>query len=133
MNGKGETKAGPVRLDKWLWAARFFKTRARAVLAIDAGHVLVNGERVKPAREIRIDERVRIRIANQVWEVCVRGLSDVRGSASVAQSLFLETEASVLERARQAEARRLYGEPASEIKGRPTKRDRRALERLRSG
>ena len=120
-----------VRLDKWLWAARFFKTRSLAIQAIEAGRVKVNDERVKPAREARIDDLVRLVIGEQEWEVRVRGLSDTRASAGIAQTLYAETEASMTAREAAREQRRLYREPADAIKGRPTKRDRRQLDRAR--
>lgn len=118
-----------VRIDKWLWAARFFKTRSLAADAIDGGRVRVDGERVKPARAVRLGELLAIDNGADSWEVTVRGLSDVRCAAPLARQLYLETEASVTKRASEAEARRLYPEPGSTLKGRPTKRDRRALSR----
>ncbi|MES2128705.1 MAG: RNA-binding S4 domain-containing protein [Pseudomonadota bacterium] len=111
-----------VRLDKWLWAARFFKTRSLATEAVDAGRVRVNGERVKPARPARLGEKLTIDNGSDSWEVVVRGLSESRGAAQVARTLYLETVDSVARRARAAEARRLYPEPGSTAKGRPTKR-----------
>ncbi len=120
-----------VRLDKWLWAARFFKTRSLATQAIEASRVRLNGEPAKPAKEVRIDDLLTIRTGEVIWEVRVRKLSDVRASAGIAQTLYAETEASMVARAKQAETRKLYREPADAIKGRPTKRDRRELERVR--
>ncbi len=119
-----------VRLDKWLWAARFFKTRSLALAAITGGRVRWNGEPVKPAREVRVDDLLEIRIGDIVWEVRVRGLSDVRGPAGIAQTLYAETETSMTRRAAQTEARRYYREPGAAIKGRPSKRDRRDLDRV---
>lgn len=119
-----------VRLDKWLWAARFFKTRSLAMQAVDAGRVRCNGADVKPAREVHIDDLIEIRIGAVIQEVRVRLLSDVRGPAGVAQTLYAETEASMERRAAAAEARRFYREPGEAIKGRPSKRDRRALDRV---
>lgn len=119
-----------VRLDKWLWAARFFKTRSLALQAIVAARVRWNGEITKPAREVRLDDVLEIRIGDVVWEVRVRGLSDVRGSAGIAQTLYAETEASLTRRAALAEQRRYYREPGESIKGRPSKRDRRDLDRV---
>lgn len=124
-------QAPRVRLDKWLWAARFFKTRSLATQAIEASRVRLNGEPAKPAKEVHIDDLLTIRTGEVVWEVRVRKLSDVRASAGIAQTLYAETEASMTARAAQAEARKLYREPADGIKGRPTKRDRRELERVR--
>jgi len=119
-----------VRIDKWLWAARFFKTRSLALQAIDNGRIRCNGEHVKPAREVRLDDLIEIRIGEVTWEVRVRGLSDVRGSAGIAQTLYAETEVSMTRRAAQTEARRYYREPGASIKGRPSKRDRRDLDRV---
>jgi ribosome-associated heat shock protein Hsp15 len=116
-----------VRVDKWLWAARFFKTRSRAAQAVDSGKVQLNGERCKPAKEIRLNDSLRIRAGEAEWQVSVRALSDKRGPASVAQTLYEETPQSRAEREEQAAMRKLSKEPAREIKGRPTKRDRRRL------
>jgi ribosome-associated heat shock protein Hsp15 len=116
-----------VRIDKWLWAARFFKTRSLATDAVDNGKVRLDGERIKPARAARLGDLLTIDNGADVWEVTVLGISDKRGSAPVARQLYEETAASVARRANEAEARKLYREPGSMIKGRPTKRDRRAL------
>jgi ribosome-associated heat shock protein Hsp15 len=118
-----------VRIDKWLWAARFFKTRSLAAEAIDRGRVRIGGEPVKPARTVKVNDKLTIDNGSDRWEVVVLGLSDVRGAAPVARALYSETEESVLHRERDKEARRLFPEPGSSIKGRPTKRDRRALDR----
>lgn len=117
-----------VRLDKWLWAARFFKTRALAAEEADKGRVQVNGGAAKPARELHVGDRVRLRQGVVVREVDVLLLSSVRGPAPVAQTLYRETPESVAERERAAAARRLAPEPAASLEqGRPTKRDRRHL------
>lgn len=116
-----------VRIDKWLWAARFFKTRSLATDAVDNGKVRLDGERIKPARAVKLGDLLLIDNGADVWEVTVLGISDKRGSAPVARLLYEETEASVARRLNEAEARKLYREPGSMIKGRPTKRDRRAL------
>lgn len=116
-----------VRIDKWLWAARFFKTRSLATDAVDNGKVRLDGERIKPARAVKLGDLLLIDNGADVWEVTVLGISDQRGSAPVARLLYEETEASVARRLNEAEARKLYREPGSMIKGRPTKRDRRAL------
>jgi ribosome-associated heat shock protein Hsp15 len=120
-----------VRIDKWLWAARFFKTRTLAAAAVDNGRVRIDRERVKPARNVRCGELLQIDNGATEWEVMVRGLADKRGSAAVAQSLYAETEQSLQKRQRQAEQRKLFREPSMEIKGRPTKRDRRMLDKTR--
>ena len=116
-----------VRIDKWLWAARFFKTRSLATDAIDNGKVRIEGERVKPARAVKIDEKLLIDNGADLWEVRVLGISDKRGAAPVARLLYEETHDSVSKREQALEARKLYREPGTTIKGRPTKRDRRAL------
>jgi ribosome-associated heat shock protein Hsp15 len=117
-----------VRLDKWLWAARFFKTRSQASEAVDGGKVELNGGRAKPAKEVRVGDELRIRLGPYEHHVVVRGLSDKRGPASVAQALFEETAESIAAREKLREDHRLA--PALfvyEEKGRPTKKDRRAL------
>ncbi len=120
-----------VRIDKWLWAARFFKTRSLAQAAVESGEVTLNGERVKPAKEVRAGDCLSIRIGDNTREVTVTALSDKRGSAPEAARLYAETEESRLKRAAQAENRRLGAEPALDLHGRPTKRDRRTLAKLR--
>lgn len=126
-----EPAAAVVRIDKWLWAARFFKTRSLAQEAIEQGRVRVDDERVKTARALRVDERVWLKVGDVEREVIVRGLSDQRGPASVAQQLYTETPESEAARLQAREHRKLFAEPAHEIIGRPTKRDRRALTRAR--
>jgi ribosome-associated heat shock protein Hsp15 len=117
-----------LRLDKWLWAARFYKTRALATDEIDKGRVRVNEQIVKPARELKPGDLVELRQGVVLRTVLVRGLSAVRGPAPVAQQLYEETPASVAAREAAAERRRLAPEPANAIEqGRPTKRDRRQL------
>lgn len=120
-----------VRIDKWLWAARFFKTRSLATAAVDAGKARLNGERVKPAHSVKLNDRLDIDNGSTEWEVIVRGLSEVRGSATIAQTLYEETSDSIVKRQNEAERRRLFREPSSAIKGRPTKRDRRLLDKSR--
>ena len=124
------TKTEPerVRLDKWLWAARFFKTRALSAEAIDKGRVSVNGQAAKASREPRVGDTIEFRQGNDLRAVIVRGLSAVRGPAPVAQRLYEDTPESVARRLASAEQRRLAPEPAlSQTQGRPTKRDRRTL------
>jgi ribosome-associated heat shock protein Hsp15 len=118
-----------VRIDKWLWAARFFKTRSLAADAVDRGRIKIGGENVKPARAVKVGDKIVIDNGSSRWEVVVLGLSGQRGPAPVAQALYRETEDSILKRANDQEARRLFPEPGSTIKGRPTKRDRRAIGR----
>ncbi len=125
--------AGRVRLDKWLWAARFFKTRSIATREIDLGRVRADGERVKPAHEVRVGELLQIQLPTQRIEVVVRALAIVRGPAPAARELYEETPDSRTRRARTAEIRRFGGEPAATIKGRPTKKEGRALRGLRRG
>ena len=121
-----------MRLDKWLWAARFFKTRTLAVEAIAAGHVAVNGERAKAAKALRVGDHVVVRRAPFEHAVAVKALSDVRGPAAIAAALYAETEES---RARRmALAAQMKAQPQPRFKGRPTKKTRRNYERwLRSG
>jgi ribosome-associated heat shock protein Hsp15 len=121
-------ESAAVRLDKWLWAARFYKTRALASTAIDLGRVRVEGERVKPARPARVGERIELLQGEQRIEVIVRALASLRGPAPVARGLYEETAASLLRREQAAQARRYGVEPARALRGRPTKRDRRQLE-----
>lgn len=118
-----------VRIDKWLWAARFFKTRSLATDAVDAGRVKLHDERVKPARNVKVGDDLRVENESGVYVLRVVGLSDKRGPASVAQGLYEETEASRVAREQAAQERRYYQEPADSIRGRPTKRDRRLLDR----
>jgi ribosome-associated heat shock protein Hsp15 len=121
--------AEPVRIDKWLWAARFFKTRSAAQQAIEGGKVKLNGERTKPAKDLRPGDRLVIQIRGFEWDVEVLQLSAQRGPAPVARTLYVETEESQAKRALEVEKRRRFNEPASTIQGRPTKRDRRVLDR----
>lgn len=120
-----------MRLDKWLWAARFFKTRSQASEAVDGGHVELNGDRAKPGRQLSVGDELRIRLNQYTHVVHVRGFSERRGPASEARLLFQETAASVTERARLAEQRRLAPTPAYEEGGRPTKRDRRDMAKVK--
>ena len=117
-----------VRLDKWLWAARFFKTRSLATQEIDKGRIQVNGQVAKPARELKPGDVVEIRQGPVLRAIQVRALSNVRGPAPVAQALYEETPESVARREEAARQRRETPEPALAIEqGRPTKRDRRQL------
>jgi ribosome-associated heat shock protein Hsp15 len=132
MKPASDDATGKVRLDKWLWAARFYKTRGLSTEAIDKGHVRLNGLPVKPSREVKVGDTLELRIAQETRTVVVRGLSGVRGPAPVATLLYAETAESLKQRRETAEQRRLAPEPAhSQPMGRPTKRDRRQIEDLR--
>jgi len=121
-----------LRIDKWLWAARFYKTRSLACDEIDKGRVWVNGAAVKPARDVKVGDSVQVRSGVIVRTVNVLAISDKRGPAPVAALLFQETPESVQLRLRAAEQRRLAPEPALALaQGRPTKRDRRESEKLK--
>jgi len=120
-----------VRLDKWLWAARFFKTRAEASLAIGAGKVEVNDAKAKRAKILHIGDRIRIRKSPYEFRLTVRMLSEQRGRAAQAATLYEEDPASKAARERLSQQLRIAPTPGYEGKGRPTKRDRRELERLR--
>jgi ribosome-associated heat shock protein Hsp15 len=122
-----------LRIDKWLWAARFFKTRSLAQDAVGAGKVKVGDERVKPARELKVGDLLTIRVGEYEWVVAVRALSDRRGPAEVARKLYEESEESLARRAAQAADRRAERAVWGERKGRPTKRERREIERWRGG
>ncbi len=121
-----------MRLDKWLWASRFFKTRGLAQAAITGGKVKLNGERVKPAKEVATGDGLTIRIGEFEWAIAVRGLSSKRGPAEAARKLYEEDEASRARRVAQVADRRAHASLPGERKGRPTKRERRELERWRS-
>jgi len=126
-----EETRGKVRLDRWLWAARWFKTRALAARALEGGKIRVNGERPKRARLIGLGDEIRIRRGPFELHVIVRGLSEQRGPAAAAQRLYEETPASIDARARLTLALKHQPQISYEGKGRPTKRDRRAIERLK--
>jgi ribosome-associated heat shock protein Hsp15 len=123
-----------VRIDRWLWAARFYKTRSLATAAVHGGKVEVNGERAKPARLIRIGDAVSVRQPPFEWQLLVRGLAERRGAASVAQGLYEETADSRAARQRVQEQLRVV-QPlfVYEEKGRPTKKDRRMIDRWDKG
>ena len=119
-----------LRIDKWLWAARFYKTRSLAVEEIDKGRVRVNDVEAKPAREIKVGDTVMLRQGPVIRTLVVRGISNQRGAAPVAQLLYEETADSLALKALAAEQRRLGLEPASSLEhGRPTKRDRRDIDK----
>jgi ribosome-associated heat shock protein Hsp15 len=122
------------RIDKWIWAARFFKTRGLATEAVLAGHVHLNRARVKPAKDVRVGDEVEIRIGTTQWTVAVVALSDKRGPAKVAQGLYAETDASRIAREQEALQRKLAVPPiGADLGARPTKQDRRRLDSLRRG
>ena len=120
-------EAGTARLDKWLWGARFYRTRSAAADAIDVGQVRVNEQRVKPAKALHVGDLVVIRIGGIEREVRVAIVDDVRVAAPLAQARYVETEVSLVARSAAEARRRLEREPADTRKGRPTKRDRREL------
>lgn len=122
-----------LRIDKWLWAARFFKTRSLAIQAIDLGRVRIDGTRIKPARELHVGDRLEIQVGDMCIDVIVRALSNQRGPATTARLLYEETPASVERRAQRQAARVYAPEPARDIKGRPTKRHGRELRRVHGG
>jgi ribosome-associated heat shock protein Hsp15 len=130
-NAQAPTDSDRVRLDKWLWAARFYKTRSLATDAVAGGKVDVNGERAKPAKAVKPGDEVRVRLAPYEHILIVRDLAERRGPASVAQRLYEETDAS--RQARERLAAQLKMAPVAfvyEEKGRPTKKDRRDLSRF---
>src|SRR5690554_903250 len=121
-----------MRLDKWLWAARFFKTRNLASQEITKGRVQVNQQMVKPARDIKPGDSIWVKRGDSTVTVVVQAISHIRGPAPVAQQLYTETPSSLAAREKAAEMRRLAPEPSHQIEhGRPTKRDRRLIDRLR--
>jgi ribosome-associated heat shock protein Hsp15 len=121
-----------MRVDKWLWAARFFKTRRLAQAAVTGGKVKASGERIKPAKELSLGDGLTIRIGEFEWAITVKGLSDKRGPAEVARKLYEEDEASRARRTAQVADRRAHAAVWGERKGRPTKRDRRTLDRWKA-
>lgn len=123
--------AEKLRLDKWLWAARFFKTRALAADAVESGKALLDGARVKPAKAVAAGDRLDIRIGQYQYEIEVLALSGKRGPAPEAQRLYRESEESRARRETIAAQNKLL--PLPHFKGRPTKRDRREIERFRQG
>jgi len=119
-----------VRVDKWLWAARFFKTRALATAAVAGGKVQVNGARAKPAKSVHVGDALRVRVGPYDWLITVRAVTERRGSSKDAQLLYDESPEGRATRERLAEAHKIAPAPAYEGKGRPTKKDRRKLEEL---
>ena len=122
-----------VRIDKWLWAARFFKTRALAQAAVVAGKVRLHGERSKPGKEVKVGDALAIRIGEFAWDVVVQALSERRGPTDEARRLYAESADSIALRAAQIADRKAQGNLVGERKGRPTKRERRQIIRFREG
>jgi len=123
-----ELNALSTRLDKWLWAARFFKTRQLAIEAVNAGHIELNGDRAKPAKSVKPGDEVTVRKPPYQYLLVVKAISEKRGSATVARELFTETAGSIAAREKLLAEQRAM--PAPIFKGRPTKRDRRVLARF---
>ena len=119
-----------VRIDKWLWAARFFKTRSLATDAVSGGKIKLNGTATKPARDVKAGDRLEIFNGETRWEVVVQALSEKRGPATEARQLYEETAESIAAREAEQMRRKFTVEPAADIHGRPTKRDRRRLDRF---
>jgi ribosome-associated heat shock protein Hsp15 len=120
-----------VRIDKWLWAARFFKTRGAATEAVLGGHVQLNGQSTKPSKDVHVADTVDVKVGVQQWTVVVTGLAEKRGPASVAATLYEETPESAERRERLAVERRLARPLGADLGARPTKQDRRRIEALR--
>ena len=125
--------AGRVRIDKWLWAARFFKTRALAQAAVVAGKVRLHDERIKPSKDVKAGDVLEIRIGEFAWNVTIKALADRRGPAAAARKLYDENPDSMARRVAQIAERKAFGNSAGERKGRPTKRERRQIIRFREG
>ncbi len=126
--GRAAPDAARVRFDKWLWAARFYRTRSLAAQAIEAGQARLDGERVKPAHPVQAGMQVSVRRQDLGWQIEVVEAHDRRGSATIAASMYRELPESVAERERKLAARKAAGPNAADAPGRPTKRDRRKLE-----
>jgi ribosome-associated heat shock protein Hsp15 len=122
-----------VRIDKWLWAARFFKTRSLAQTAVSGGKVRLKDERVKVAKEVKVGDTLSVRIGEYEWGVVVTALSEKRGSAEIARTLYEETADSIAKRLAQIAERRAEVSVWGERKGRPTKRERREVEKWQRG
>ncbi|MBC3870570.1 RNA-binding S4 domain-containing protein [Undibacterium oligocarboniphilum] len=119
------------RIDKWLWAARFFKTRSLATHAVELGRVQQNGQRVKPAHNVKAGDLIEVQQGEQQWQIRVLRILDMRGPAAVAQTMYQETPDSLAKRTQAAEDRKYFREPAAAMQGRPTKRDRRQIDLAR--
>jgi ribosome-associated heat shock protein Hsp15 len=132
MNPAADSLHERLRLDKWLWAARFFKTRTLASDSIDAGRIHLNEARAKPSREVRIGDRLDIQTGEVRYVVIVRALSGRRGPAEEARTLYEETADSLARREAERERRRIQPEPSQMLHGRPTKTQRREIDRMRA-
>ncbi len=134
MTGGGDKDAGKalsrLRIDKWLWAARFYKTRSLAAQAVEGGKVKLNGERVKPGKDAKLGDLVEVRSGELQWQVEVRAVSPRRGPASEAAKLYAEADESRAKREQMLLMRRAGTRPAHDTHGRPTKRDRRMIRRF---
>ena len=130
MTDRKPSDTARTRLDKWLWAARFFKHRTGATEAVDGGKVKLEGVAVKPAREVKAGDRLDLTIGEDTRTVIVRAIADKRGSAAVAQALYEETAESIEARERARELRKFAAAPGADLHGRPTKRDRRRMDRV---
>src|SRR3954464_968701 len=119
------------RIDKWLWAARFFKTRSQATAAVAGGKVEVNGDTAKASKTVKVGDKIRLRLGPAEYRLTVTGIGERRGSAAIAQSLYEESPESLAARQKIASERRFSSAPSYEEKGRPSKKDRRDLERWR--
>ena len=124
------TDTARTRIDKWLWAARFFKHRSAATEAVDGGKVKLNGVAVKPARDVKVGDRLDITTGEDTRTVIVHAIADTRGSATVAQTLYAETPESIEARERARDLRKFAAAPGADLHGRPTKRDRRRMDRF---
>ncbi len=129
--GELASSGGWLRIDKWLWAARFFKTRALSAKACELGRIESNGQPAKPSREVRVGDFLRVRNEGGEFQVEVLGLSEMRGPAAFAQTLYRETEASRELRSKLAEERKAMPHFEAMRAGKPSKRDRRDIDRLR--
>lgn len=127
------SEEGRQRIDKWLWAARFFKTRSLAAAAVDGGKVRIGGQPVKPARETRPGDEIELTAGEVHWTVIVRGLNEQRRPAPEARLLYEETAESRARREREAELRRLAPAPGADLRGRPTKKAGRQIRRFGEG
>jgi len=130
MTGDGDKPLGHLRIDKWLWAARFYKSRSLAAQAVEGGKVKLNGERVKPARDVRPGDSVEVRSGELQCQVEVRAVSPRRGPAPEAAKLYAETGESRARREHMLLMRRAGPHPGHHARGRPTKRDRRMIRRF---